>query len=303
MTADRSKRARVSRRGLLIGGASVVVLGAAGILGVEENVLPGRSSLYASLGLNGPNGVVPNAAVGPRMTGRFTSDARLGKEVEWEVSYPPGSQLGDSLPVLIALHGFGGSHASAFAPHLRFDRFLGQAVERGHQPFAVASIDGGNSYWHKRRTGEDAAAMITDEFPAVLANHGLDSSRVGLLGWSMGGYGALHIGGLLGSSGVRAVIAESPALWKSADAAAKGAFDGPADFAANTPFGRQHELDGIATRVDCGIGDGFYPNAQSYVAGFATRPAGGFEQGGHNAGYWRRMAPAQFAFAARALAA
>jgi predicted alpha/beta superfamily hydrolase len=61
--------------------------------------------------------------------------------------------------------------------------------------------------------------MVMDEFPMILASHGLDTSRMGLIGRSMGGYGALHIGGLSGSSRFRAVIAESPAIWKIAGAA------------------------------------------------------------------------------------
>ena len=113
----------------------------------------------------------------------------------------------------------------------------------------------------------------------------------------MGGFGALHIASQLGSDHAAVVVAESPALWTSANRAARGAFDGAGDFDANTPFGRQSELDGIAVRVDCGIGDGFYPTAQQYVRGFTTAPAGGFVAGGHNNSYWRRMAPAQLAFA------
>ncbi len=40
----------------------------------------------------------------------------------------------------------------------------------------------------------------------------------------------------------------------------------------------------------------FHPEAKIYTAGFATRPAGGFTEGGHNLGYWRRMAGPQLEF-------
>ena len=137
----------------------------------------------------------------------------------------------------------------------------------------------------------------------ILARHGLVTERVGLLGWSMGGYGALRLAGELGAGRVAAVAAASPALWHTFAQSANGAFDDAADFARNTVFGRQRRLDGVAVRVDCGTGDGFCANDRDYVSGFATAPSGGFEAGGHNTAYWLRMNPQHVAFVGRALAA
>jgi predicted esterase len=301
MAPDPPSRTHVSRRALLIGGASVVVLAGAAVLGIEENILPGRSTLSRMLGLNGPAGTIPNVTAGPMTTGEFTSAARLGKTCGFAISYPPDAAPGDKFPVLIALHGFGGSHRAAFYNGIGLDRFLAQAINKGAQPFAIASVDGGNTYWHKRTSGEDAGAMVTNEFIPLLADHGLDVAKVGFLGWSMGGFGALHLGAQLGASRTAVVVAESPALWSSPSKAAHGAFDSASDFLANTPVGRQKELDGIPVLIDCGTGDGFYPEAKAYAGGFATHPAGGFVAGGHNDSYWRRMAPAQLAFAAKHL--
>jgi enterochelin esterase-like enzyme len=293
--------AHPTRRALLITAGSAVVLAGAAALGVQEDVLPGRSTMYRVLGLDGPIGTIPNVTPGPMVSGTFASAARLGKAVGWSVSYPPGSTPGDHLPVLVSLHGWGGNHKSSFVG-LGLDRFLAQAVARGSKPFAIASIDGGKTYWHRRANGDDSSAMVRDEYLPLLAKQGLDVGKIGLIGWSMGGFGALHIGGQLGQSGASVVIAESPAIWTSANLAASGAFDDANQFNANTPFGRQSELDGVAVLVDCGTGDGFYPTAQKYVRGFSTPPAGGFVTGGHNHDYWRRMAPAQLAFAAEHLA-
>jgi S-formylglutathione hydrolase FrmB len=277
------------------------VLAGGAALAIDDDILPGRSTMFSMLGLDGPAGSIPNVEPGPMTTGVFVSKARLGTRCGWAVSYPPGSKPGDKLPVLIVLHGIGASHTAAFGTYLGLDRFLAKAVSGGALPFAIASVDGGRSYWHRRASGEDAGAMVTDEFIPLLASRGLDTSRVALLGWSMGGYGALHIASRLGAGRVAAVVAESPALWSSAGRAASGAFDGPADFAANTVVDRQSELAGIPVRVDCGIGDGFYPEAKAYAAGFAQRPAGGFSAGGHNPSYWRRMAAPQLAFVAEHL--
>jgi hypothetical protein len=83
--------------------------------------------------------------------------------------------------------------------------------------------------------------------------------------------------------------------------AAEGAFDDAEDYAEHDLAGRQELLAGIPVRIDCGTGDGFYLPTKHYVAGFAEPPEGGFEPGGHDYGYWRRLAPAQLQFVARHL--
>jgi pimeloyl-ACP methyl ester carboxylesterase len=206
--------------------------------------------------------------------------------------------------VAVVLHGRGNDHASAFSDHyLGLHRFLAAAVSQGAAPFALASVDGGESYWHARATGEDAGAMVLREFLPLLGRHGLDIGRVGFLGWSMGGYGALVLAARLGRSRALAVAAESPALWHEYEDSSQGAFDDAADFERSTVFGRQRRLEGIPVRIDCGKGDPFFPAVRDYVAGFVHRPAGGFQPGAHSVGYWRRMAPHQMRFLARALAA
>ena len=190
------------------------------------------------------------------------------------------------------LHGRGNSHASAFdAGYLGLDRFLAAAVGQGATPFALASVDGGESYWHAREDGDDAGAMVVDEFLPLLAAHGLDVRRLAFLGWSMGGYGALRLAGRLGRDRVVAATAMSPALWHRFEDTAPGAFDDATDYARSTVFGRQGTLDGIRVRIDCGQEDPFYAASQDYVRGFRARPAGGFQPGSHDVGYWRRMAP------------
>lgn len=248
--------------------------------------------------MDGAAGTTPNVNPGPMISGSFVSRARLGKTCGWAVSYPPGTTPGQKLPVLLVLHGYSDNHTNAFGNRQGLDRFLAQAVDKGSAPFAVAAVDGGDTYWHRRATGEDSGAMLTEEFIPLLAKHGLDTERIGLMGWSMGGYGALLIAEQLGQKRVAAVAAESPALWHRADQAAHIAFDGPADFAAHTLFGRQKQLAGIPIRIDCGTGDGFCSTVRDYAASLMPRPAGGFTAGGHNEDFWRRVAPEQLAFIA-----
>ena len=295
-----ARPSRPSRRAFLVGAGAVGVAGVAGLVGVERDLLPGRSRLFHALHLDGRDGRLPDVPPVPTTSGSFVSTARLGRRVGWTVCTPRAS---GPLPVAVVLHGRGGDHAQAFGTGLGLDRFLAAALAAGVPPFALASVDGGDTYWHRRVSGEDAGAMVVDELLPMLGRRGLDVSRIGFLGWSMGGFGALRLAGLCGPDRVRAVAAESPALWQSFDAAAPGAFDDAADFADATVFGRQRSLDGIAVRVDCGEGDPFYEATKAYRAGFTHQPAGSFEPGDHDLGYWRRMAPAQLRFLGEARAA
>ena len=141
---------------------------------------------------------------------------------------------------------------------LGIDRFLAASVGSGAKPFALAAVDGGpDNYWHRRTTGDDPRRMLFDEFVPLLGRQGLRASRIGLLGWSMGGYGALLAAAELGPSRVAAVVASSPALWLDPADAAPGAFDGPDDFRSHDVFARTADLARVPLRIDCGREDPF----------------------------------------------
>jgi pimeloyl-ACP methyl ester carboxylesterase len=253
----------------------------------------------AALGTSVRNPFASAAPTAPTMvTGTFISAARGGIPTNWAIARPPG-QAAPLRPV-IALHGKGSNAASVMAGGV--EGGLAQAVAAGLPPFAVVAVDGGGSYWHRRASGEDAGAMVTDELIPMLAEQGLDTSRVGFLGWSMGGYGALLLGARLGQVRTAAICAVSPALWLSAGAAAPGAFDGADDFAANSVWGLP-ALGSIPLRIDCGTSDPFYAATQEFIAQLPTPPAGGFSPGGHDAGYWTAQLPGEIAWTAPLLTA
>ncbi|MGZ4709952.1 MAG: alpha/beta hydrolase-fold protein, partial [Acidimicrobiales bacterium] len=235
----------ISRRRLLVGGGALGVVAVAGGVGlVEEGVLPGRQRLHRALGGCGSMAPVPDAATGPVVSGTFTSTARAGKEVGWTIAYPPGSDERAALPVCLALHGRGSDHTWVFDV-LSLQFVLADAVERGTSPpFAIASVDGGDTTnWHRRADGDDPPTMITDELLPMLSARGLDTGRVGLWGWSLGGFGALALATTMGPSRVAAVAASSPAVWATYGATQPGTFDDQADFAANDLFERTGLLD------------------------------------------------------------
>jgi S-formylglutathione hydrolase FrmB len=263
-----------------------------------------RAVLRAAAGVVGAAAVhtlvKPASAVGAPslITGSFVSAARGGVSTNFAVARPPGHSA--ALRPVIALHGKGGDAAAVMAGGV--ERALAGAVKAGLPPLAVVAVDGGGGYWHRRASGEDSGAMVLDELLPLLAEQGLDTSRVGFLGWSMGGYGALLLGARLGPARTAAICAVSPALWLSSGASAPGAFDGADDFAANTVFGLP-ALASIPIRVDCGYADPFYPATAQFVAQLPSPPAGGFAPGGHDSSFWSAQLPAEIAWLAPLLTA
>ena len=268
------------------------------VLGLGAAAALGAAGAYGFGLVAGASEAAPAAAAPTMVSGSFVSAARGGITTNWAIARPPGQTK--ALRPVIALHGKGSDAATVMAGGV--EQGLAQAVDAGLPPFAVVAVDGGGSYWHKRASGDDAGAMVLDELIPMLPGLGLDTSRVAVLGWSMGGYGALLLGGRLGSPRTAAICAVSPALWLSAGAAAPGAFDGPGDFSANTVFGMP-ALASIPIRVDCGDSDPFYAATKQFIAQLPAPPAGGFSPGGHDGGFWSSQLPAELTWMAPLLTA
>jgi S-formylglutathione hydrolase FrmB len=245
-----------------------------------------------------PAPLEPAPAAPTYVSGSFVSAARGGITTNWAIARPP-NQTGALRPV-IALHGKGGDARQVMDGGV--EDGLAQAVQAGIAPFAVVSVDGGGSYWHKRSSGEDTSAMVLDELIPMLSAQGLDTSRVGFLGWSMGGYGALLLGARLGPARTAAICAVSPALWTSSGGTAPGAFDGADDYAANSVWGLQ-ALGSIPIRIDCGNSDPFYAATKQFIAQLPNPPAGGFSPGGHDGAFWSSQLPAEITWMAPLLTA
>jgi enterochelin esterase-like enzyme len=252
------------------------------------------------LGRNQAAPPIPSNAAGPLEHGSFYSEAR-GCRVWWTVAYPPGFTADDKLPVCVALHGRYENNEFPFAK-LHLDRYLAAAVSDGVRPFAIASIDGGSATnWHQRSSGDNPQAMVTDEFLPMLARRGLSTERIGLWGWSLGGYGALLLASALPVRKVAAVVATSPALWLAAEDTAPDVFDDAADFERNNVFDRVDALANLPLRIDIGVDDSFTPNVEQFIAALPSQPSGGITNGFHDDAYWMRMAPAEIAFIAQRL--
>jgi S-formylglutathione hydrolase FrmB len=288
----------LSRRAILrlgVGAAGAYALGSA--LHTQGAAVTGppvsMTSAGAPLGPPPPLEPAPAAVQPTYVNGSFVSAARGGVATNWAIARPPCQTA--PLRTVIALHGK--DQNAAVAMTFGVEQGLAQAVAAGLPPFAVVAVDGGNSYWHKRASGEDSGAMVLNELIPMLASQGLDTSRVGFLGWSMGGYGALLLGARLGPARTAAICAVSPAMWTSPDAPAPGNFDGADDYAANSVWGLP-QLGEIPIRIDCGDSDPFYSATEQFIAQLPSPPSGGFSPGGHDFAFWSSQLPAEIAWMA-----
>jgi S-formylglutathione hydrolase FrmB len=280
-----ARMARATRRAVLQAGGL-----AAGAYVLGNLLQPNVSRAVGPAGLSPvPLDPSPAAAATPNLvTGSFVSAARGGVDTNFAIARPAGAA--DGLRPVIALHGHDADAASVMA--LGVVEALAKVVKAGVPPFAVVSVDGGNTYWHRRASGTDSGAMVLTELLPMLAEKGFDTSRVAFLGWSMGGYGALLLGARLGPARTAGICAVSPALWTSYLTTDDGAFDSSFDWANNTVFGRS-ELTSIPIRVDCGTEDRFYAASRQFVAQLGRPVAGSFSPGGHDPAYWHSQLPGE----------
>lgn len=240
--------------------------------------------------------------------GRLTTRHWPGNRPHWILMRPHGD---DHPPVVVSLHGKGGDADSTFTD-VGLQRFI---VSTG---LAVASIDGGNYYWHARRsesTGDDdispetppcdTGAMVVDDFIPLLGRLGVDTSRLAFFGWSMGGYGALLLAADMGRDRVAAAAPMSAALWTEPGLSAPGAFDDADDWQRHNVFAERSRFAGIPLRLVCGTSDPFYSADKTFVDGFPHTPAyditGVFAPGGHDDDFWSAHAGGQMRFLAHCL--
>jgi pimeloyl-ACP methyl ester carboxylesterase len=287
----------LSRRGLLLGAAGgLVVTGGAAAGLVEAGVLPGRGRLHRALGRCG-DAPEPPGRSGHVRRHRFRSRFQAA-EVNLVMTWPANHPSPRGLRVAFALHGNGGD-AESVVSGLHLHRYMSEV----NPAFALVALDGGpDGYWHPRR-GADPLRMMTDEVLPWLGKQGVRTDRFAVIGWSMGGYGALLMGEQAGAPRVAAVVASSPALFESyADARRTNrlAFDDQADFARHNVVTGAGRLAKVPTWVDCGSSDPFAPMAERFRS--RIRPAGGgIGRGCHDGAYWTSRLPDQLAFIANNL--
>jgi pimeloyl-ACP methyl ester carboxylesterase len=305
---DRGGARWTRRRVLTLGLGSAAALAAGGVTGLElisRGLLPGKAvldTLDGACSVEAP--AVTFSTPGPSSSRTFYSAAR-GRTVGYTIAYPPERRAGDELPLVVMLHGYGGNHADALVGMAPAQAVALQVGGRPLAPMAIVTVDGGNGYWNPH-PGDDPMAMVTGELIPLCRRLGLGRPprRIGLMGISMGGYGAL----LLAETHphlVAAVAAISPAIWTSyaqARAANPGAYASAAAFAANDVVTHARALSRVPVRVASGNTDPFYPGVQALARALPAGAVVDLAKGCHTGAFFAAHQPPSLAFLARHLA-
>jgi pimeloyl-ACP methyl ester carboxylesterase len=303
MVDNDSGQIAVSRRRLLklvaSGLGAVAVSGVAGFELVDHGVLPGKQILDQ---LNGacsvPTPSLTFIPAGASVSGRFYSRARH-RSVGYTISYPHLYTPLVHLPLIVMLHGYGKNHSTALFGMTPVEALSLLVNNKALRPMAMVTVDGGDGYWNPH-PDDDPMAMVVDELIPRCQRRGVGVAphQIGLMGISMGGYGALAIAerypGL-----VSAVSAISPAVWTSYDQARganAGAFSSAQSFAAGDVIAYAGKLNGIPVRVASGIDDPFYPGVEKLATVLPASATVDFGSGCHTDPYFISQEPSSLGF-------
>jgi pimeloyl-ACP methyl ester carboxylesterase len=170
---------------------------------------------------------------------------------------------------------------------------------------ALVAADGGRGYWHAH-PGDDPMGMVIDELIPMCQARGLgrQPQPVGVMGISMGGYGALLMAEKHPET-FAAVAAISPAVWTTyaeAHSANPGAYTSAADFAANDAVTHAPALVHIPVRVSSGVDDPFHPGVLALVRALPPGAQVDISGGCHTGPFFRAQEPPSLAFLATHLA-
>ncbi|NIJ13296.1 hypothetical protein FHU38_003640 [Saccharomonospora amisosensis] len=290
---DEPKRYRIGRRGLLLGALGGIAAGAASFNAGSQSL---DWALRRSITLSSPL-----SGTGFTRLERVYSRAR-GRWVELALTLPTRNPPA-GMPISLLLHGRHGSARTAAPEGLA--QCLAGAVARGRvPPFGFLAVDGGDSYWHEHRPGDDPMGMLLLEVPNWLKELRL-SGEGGIpfacAGISMGGFGSLLYARHRAQrrSRLRAVGAISPALLTSWQQMRKRrAFNGPLDWASMDPLRHIQDIGDVPIGVWCGTQDPFISGTRRFIS--ATNPEVAFiAEGKHNGEFFSRVAPGLVAFLGR----
>lgn len=243
--------------------------------------------------------------LGPVTRGMLQSKATQSS-AQWLIYYPPDAAVGDPLPVAIMMHGLGDSIAALDANHYS-QALYDSVVKDKTPPFAIAAIDGGTLFY--QRSGSlDAGALIADEFLGELTRRGLDTSRLALTGWSMGGWGSLRLACDELHGKLKAIAPLSAPCYERYEHVPDPSWMTRSEFNRNNFYNRAARLSDLPIFLACGKQDAFYRGNASFAAKLRRTAGVGplvtdFGPGIHDPQYWASVAPAQLRFLGKHLAA
>lgn len=308
-SADELSRRGITRRAVLLS-AAAAGLTAAGIATVGATAGATSGNVTADPALRNaqdtasptvrPANVTSRAPVGVTKIERVTSAARRRK-IDFVTVLPDGAPR-PGLPMCLLLHGLA-SNARAMSSGL--DSMLAAAVETNATPaFGYVAVDGGDSYWHANRPGDDPMAMLLEEVPRWLAARGLGGpggTPFAVSGFSMGGFGSLLYARRRAERRmpVNAVGVVSPALITSwAEMSKRNAFHSAADWASMDPLKNLDKLGDAPIGLWDGNQDRFVEGCRAFIA--QAHPAiGSISPGQHTSAFLNKVTPEVIRFLGR----
>jgi len=240
---------------------------------------------------------------GARVLDMSVESAAVGEELEVDAIVPEGG--GSGRPLLVFLHGHGGSNDSFSANEALFEALAGL----GERAPVIVFPDGGeDSYWHDRAEGGWGRYVVEEAIPLAARATGADASRVAIGGISMGGFGAYDLA-LEHPGRFCAVGGHSPALWLSRGESAPSAFDDAEDFERHDVIEALRDDPGafgdIPVWNDTGFADPFLIGDAAFVKALEAGEAEVVARtwpGGHDELYWDEHWDEYLRFYARSLA-
>jgi enterochelin esterase-like enzyme len=262
-------------------GAAIVVLVAAGV----------------ALWLRRPPEVEPFGLY--RIDISFESEL-VGREVHQIVIAPEDT---DPAGLVVLFHGRGSSPEGMLS-----EEMFAALEDLGPDAPAILLVDGGeSSYLHDRDDGDWGSYVVVEAIPKAIEALDTNFERIAIGGISMGGFGALDLAHLYPNRWC-AVGAHSPAIFRTFEDSAAGAFDDAADFARHDFFAivDQHPegFRGKPIRIDVGDDDPFASAAADFADALEESGADvEFSQspGGHDENYWWAQMHTYIGFYAEAL--
>jgi pimeloyl-ACP methyl ester carboxylesterase len=309
-TSPKAPGSAMDRRRFLAYGlgatAAVAALGAGCVELVSRGILPGQQVLDRLEGkCSVPAVTLRYSTLGPEVSGTFDSRARK-RTVGYTIAYPPGYDRRSELPLIVMLHGFGGNHTNALVGMTPAQAMALRVGQAPLAPMAIVTVDGGGGYWNPH-PGDDPMAMVIDELIPLCQRLGLGRppERIGTMGVSMGGYGAILFAEKYPQL-FSAVAAISPAIWTSyaqAEGANPRAYASAPDFAENDAVTHAAALKRIPVRVASGYSDPFHPGVEALSAALPKGAIVEFSQGCHTGPFFIDQEPPSLEFLATNLTA
>jgi enterochelin esterase-like enzyme len=303
------RQPRWTRRQILTAGlgagAGIVIAGAAGFELVSHGVLPGKQTLDQLEGGCSVTSPKPEfAELGHSVSGSFHSRARR-RVVGYTIAWPPGAVPGTPLPLIVMLHGEGGNHTNALSG-MRPNEAVALTVDgQPLPPMALVTVDGGSGYWNPHPEDNPMEMVISELIPLCQGmNLGSGPQKIGAMGISMGGYGAILLAEKYPDM-IRAVAAISPAIWTSYDQAQAvnpGAYASATDFADCDAVSHTAALSGTPVRVASGDDDPFHPGVLALAHSLPNTATVVLSNGCHTGPFFTSQEPPSLQFLGQHLA-